>query len=95
MVDMTPFTDEQARALVNLRQHYEAWRDAERAIRALPYDLRRKTVLVVGAGEAGQRAAGALVQNGVGRLLVTTRRSGLGCRQPATRYRPPLSQTGP
>jgi glutamyl-tRNA reductase len=39
-------------------------------------DLRRKTVLVVGAGEAGQRAAAALVQNGAGRLLVTTRRSG-------------------
>jgi len=40
-------------------------------------DLRRKTVLVVGAGEVGQRSAAALVQNGVGRLLVTTRRSGL------------------
>jgi glutamyl-tRNA reductase len=40
-------------------------------------DLRRKTVLVVGAGEAGQRAAGALMQQGVGRLLVTTRRAGL------------------
>jgi glutamyl-tRNA reductase len=40
-------------------------------------DLRRKTVLVVGAGDAGRKAAGALVQNGVGRLLVTTRRSGL------------------
>jgi glutamyl-tRNA reductase len=40
-------------------------------------DLRGKTVLVVGAGEAGRRAAGALVQNGVGRLMVTTRRSGL------------------
>ncbi len=45
--------------------------------RRLLGDLRRKTVLVVGAGEAGQRCAGALVQNGVGRLLVTTRRSGL------------------
>jgi glutamyl-tRNA reductase len=45
--------------------------------RRLVGDLRRKTVLVVGAGEAGRRAAGALVQNGVGRLLVTTRRSGL------------------
>jgi glutamyl-tRNA reductase len=45
--------------------------------RSLLGDLRRKTVFVVGAGEAGQRAAGALVQNGVGRLLVTTRRSGL------------------
>jgi glutamyl-tRNA reductase len=40
-------------------------------------DLRRKTVLVVGAGEAGQRSANALVQSGVGRLMVTTRRSGL------------------
>jgi glutamyl-tRNA reductase len=39
--------------------------------------LRRKTVLVVGAGEAGRRCAAALMQNGVGRLLVTTRRSGL------------------
>jgi glutamyl-tRNA reductase len=45
--------------------------------RSLLGDLRRKTVFVVGAGEAGRRAAGALVQNGVGRLLVTTRRSGL------------------
>jgi hypothetical protein len=27
--------------------------------------------------------------------LRRTRRCGLGCRQPATRYRPPLSQTGP
>jgi glutamyl-tRNA reductase len=45
--------------------------------RRLLGDLRRKTVLVVGAGEAGQRSAGALVQAGVGRLLVTTRRTGL------------------
>jgi glutamyl-tRNA reductase len=45
--------------------------------RRLVGDLRRKTVLVVGAGEAGRRAAGALVQNGAGRLLVTTRRAGL------------------
>ena len=45
--------------------------------RRLLGDLRRKTVLVVGAGEAGQRCAGALVQCGVGHLLVTTRRSGL------------------
>src|SRR5581483_1491638 len=45
--------------------------------RKLLGDLRRKTVFVVGAGEVGQRAAAALVQNGAGRLLVTTRRSGL------------------
>jgi len=39
-----PFSDEQARALVNLRQRYEVWIDAERALDAMPYDLRRKTV---------------------------------------------------
>lgn len=39
-----PFTDEQARALVNLRQRYEVWIEAERALFAMPYDLRRKTV---------------------------------------------------
>ena len=41
---LTDFTDEQARALVNLRQRYEVWRDAERIARTLPYDLRRKTI---------------------------------------------------
>ncbi len=45
--------------------------------RRLVGDLRGRTVLVVGAGDVGRRSAGALVQNGVGRLLVTTRRSGL------------------
>ncbi len=40
-------------------------------------DLQRKSVLVVGAGEAGQHSAAALAQSGVGRLMVTTRRSGL------------------
>lgn len=44
MAGLTPFTDEQIRALVNLRQRYEVWRDAEKARRALPYDLRRKRV---------------------------------------------------
>lgn len=39
-----PFTDEQARTLVNLRQRYEVWIAAERALFRLPYDLRRKTV---------------------------------------------------
>jgi len=39
-----PFSDEQSRLLVNLRQRYEVWRDAERALAAMPYDLRRKTV---------------------------------------------------
>lgn len=44
MAGLTPFSDEQIRALVNLRQRYEVWRDAERARRELPYDLRRKRV---------------------------------------------------
>lgn len=44
MAATKPFTDEQARALINLAQRYEAWIDAERALSALPYDLRRKTV---------------------------------------------------
>lgn len=38
------FSDEQSRLLVNLRQRYEVWMDAERALAALPYDLRRKRV---------------------------------------------------
>ena len=41
---VTPFSDEQARALINLRQRYEVWIDAERALAALPYDLRRKQI---------------------------------------------------
>jgi hypothetical protein len=39
-----PFTDEQARALVNLEQRYAVWIEAERRFQALPYDLRRKEV---------------------------------------------------
>lgn len=39
-----PFSDEQARVLVNLRQRYEVWMEAERSLAALPYDLRRKQV---------------------------------------------------
>lgn len=44
MARLEPFSDEQMRTLVNLRQRYEVWRDAERARRAIPYDLRRKKV---------------------------------------------------
>ncbi len=39
-----PFSAEQERALINLRQRYEVWIAAERELAALPYDLRRKTV---------------------------------------------------
>jgi len=44
MAVIQPFTAEQARALVNLRQRYEVWIAAERVLAALPYDLRRKHV---------------------------------------------------
>jgi hypothetical protein len=39
-----PFSDEQARALVNLEQRYQVWMEAEQALATLPYDLRRKEV---------------------------------------------------
>lgn len=39
-----PFSDEQARALVNLEQRYQVWMEAEQVLAALPYDLRRKDV---------------------------------------------------
>ena len=39
-----PFTDEQARALVNLEQRYQVWMEAEQILQALPYDLRRKSI---------------------------------------------------
>lgn len=39
-----PFSAEQERALINMRQRYEAWIEAERELYAMPYDLRRKKV---------------------------------------------------
>lgn len=44
MAQFVPFSDEQARALINLEQHYHAWMDAERLLASMPYDLRRKEV---------------------------------------------------
>jgi hypothetical protein len=41
---LTPFTDEQARLLINLRARYDLWMDAEQALVAMPYDLRRKLI---------------------------------------------------
>jgi hypothetical protein len=38
------FSDEQARALVNLEQRYQVWMEAERTLQSMPYDLRRKLV---------------------------------------------------
>ena len=44
MSAIRPFSDEQARALVNLRQRYEVWMEADAALFGMPYDLRRKTI---------------------------------------------------
>ena len=44
MAVVDPFSDEQARALVNLEQRYQVWIEAERALAGLPYDLRRKEI---------------------------------------------------
>jgi hypothetical protein len=44
MPSTLPFSDEQLRNIINLRQRYEVWMDAEQKLYALPYDLRRKTV---------------------------------------------------
>lgn len=38
------FSDEQARAAINLAQRYDVWMEAKRALHALAYDLRIKTV---------------------------------------------------
>lgn len=44
MATVIPFSEEQARLLVNLRQRYEVWIEAERDRDSLPYDMRRKEV---------------------------------------------------
>lgn len=44
MATVEPFSDEQARVLVNLEQRYQVWMAAEQALAAMPYDLRRKQV---------------------------------------------------
>lgn len=44
MIQIQPFSDEQSRLLVNLRQRYEVWMTAEQELAAIPYDLRRKTI---------------------------------------------------
>ncbi|MBA3678363.1 MAG: hypothetical protein H0W74_13340 [Sphingosinicella sp.] len=43
-VRIDPFTDEQARTLINLQQQYQVWIEAEQVLHALPYNLVRKTV---------------------------------------------------
>lgn len=39
-----PFSEEQARVLINLRQQYEVWMEAEQALASMPYNLVRKEV---------------------------------------------------
>ena len=44
MVAVVPFSDEQARLLVNLGQRYALWIAAEQALTSMPYDLKRKLI---------------------------------------------------
>lgn len=44
MAVIQPFSPEQERALINMRQRYDAWIEAERELAAIPYDLRRKKI---------------------------------------------------
>ncbi|MCL4671373.1 MAG: hypothetical protein KJZ64_00205 [Sphingomonadaceae bacterium] len=44
MAVIQPFSAEQERALINMRQRYDAWIETERELYAMPYDLRRKKV---------------------------------------------------
>ena len=44
MLAIIPYSDEQLRLLVNLRQRYEAWMEPQQRRFALPYDLRIKTI---------------------------------------------------
>lgn len=41
---VNPFSDEQARTLVNLEQRYQVWMEAEQVLHAMPYNLTRKEV---------------------------------------------------
>jgi hypothetical protein len=41
---VTPFSDEQVRVAVNLRQQYDAWIGIERRLAAMPHDMRWQTV---------------------------------------------------
>ncbi|MGB7655664.1 MAG: GSU2403 family nucleotidyltransferase fold protein [Novosphingobium sp.] len=44
MAVIQPFSAEQERALINMRQRYDAWIEAERELAAMPYDLKRKKI---------------------------------------------------
>lgn len=43
-VMIQPFSEEQARVLINLHQQYEVWMEAEQALADMPYNLVRKNV---------------------------------------------------
>jgi hypothetical protein len=44
MAIIQPFSAEQERALINMRQRYDVWIEAERELFAMPYDLKRKKI---------------------------------------------------
>lgn len=43
-MNFQPFTDEQARVIVNLEQAYQVWMEALRTLNDLPYNMRIKEV---------------------------------------------------
>lgn len=44
MPAVMPFSEEQARTLINLEQRYDVWMEAERALLRLPYGMHRKSI---------------------------------------------------
>ena len=43
-MNFKPFSDEQARVIVNLEQTYQVWMEALRALNEMPYNMRIKEV---------------------------------------------------
>jgi hypothetical protein len=63
MASIEPFTEEQARVLINIEQHYDVWVQAERSLHGLPFGLLWRT-------EAGRdHLHEVLDESGNGRLI--------------------------
>jgi len=71
MIQVRPFSDEQSRLLVNLRQRYEVWMAAEQELAAMPYD--RSISMRSGTEAATARASGKWMRRGRRGFRNTTR----------------------
>jgi hypothetical protein len=94
-----PFSDEQARVLINLQQQYDVWMDAERSLAALPYDLRRKEVdgraylyEILNRGGNGKSLGPWSTENEARLLSYRERKADLKARQESSRS--VLTETG-